>query len=617
MEPPSGGDTASLLSNNTGPSESRSIYPRGPAFSLDTFSSKDFIVKDFIESLSDGATSSSRYSGAHAHAFDPKPYIRTFEHALTRIDALSEDRESHENELASAVRRAEGQHRQHCSTLQRKLDQALESFQSVETRLDSSVDNVLGNGYSAEAGGATMALQIGERLEELDRQKSRAEDAKILMRCWQDVSERGDLTHLEDIRKLGGGEGRIKCAQIARQLLKISTALGSSSTAGPVNGLNIVNGDGESREGSLRGKRSKQANDIIEKFLESLEKDLLEQFDSCQDRNNEHGMRECATALYDFSDGRSVIGRYINQHKFFLDLQQSAMFTTEVSADPELWNSLADPDTEPSGVEGSLQRLVDEVTNTLKEESFKIKQVFSFTDQVLITFIQRIFQQSIQQRLELVLDKADSVSSIAFLRSLQAARSYISGTIDDLKAHGLTEHPDTASSQVSACLDQQLEVLFVPYFSGSSYVDREKKSLEELYGSLLFKFTLYQSKRRKTATTTYLGSLSQRGREILASARDSYIDRLDSTELSASQKTILLRIAGIRDMDRKADIEVTDEDGALQLPVAKRMLKWLAEAVGRGLELSGGNETPRDAATLLRLLLTQMADIYLDSALDT
>lgn len=91
----------------------------------------------------------------------------------------------------------------------------------------------------------------------------------------------------------------------------------------------------------------------------------------------------------------------------------------------------------------------------------------------------------------MVLDKADSISSLAFLRSLQASRSYISALVEDLKIHGLTEHPEPASPQTAAVLDQQLEDLFVPYFSGSSHIEREKRSLEELYSSLLFKFTTY------------------------------------------------------------------------------------------------------------------------------
>ena len=74
------------------------------------------------------------------------------------------------------------------------------------------------------------------------------------------------------------------------------------------------------------------------------------------------------------------------------------------------------------------------------------------------------------------------------------------------------------------------------------------------------------------------------------SAREAYIDRLDAADLPPSQKAMMLRIAGLKDVDAektKGEIEVTEEDGALSLPNAKRMLRWLAEGVGRGLELSG------------------------------
>src|ERR1700759_1701161 len=116
--------------------------------------------------------------------------------------------------------------------------------------------------------------------------------------------------------------------------------------------------------------------------------------------------------------------------------------------------------------------------------------------------------------------------------------------------------------------------------------------------------------------TTYLDRLGQRGAQLMQSARDAYIDRLDSSDLPASQKAMLLRIAGLKDSYKeRSEIEVTEEDGELSVDHAKRMIKWLAEGVGRSLELNGGNETPRDIQALLTVLLTQMGDIYLDTAL--
>ncbi|KAK8213282.1 Exocyst complex component 5 [Zalaria obscura] len=489
---PAAADTASILSGtSTIPSRS---YARSAIFTIDTFSNADFIVKDFVESLSDAAIPASRRSGpaptnaASAQAFDPKPLIRTFEQALSRLKTLSEDLESRENELSGSVRRAEAQHNQNIRSREQELEKAVDSFRQLERSLD-------GDGES----GGNAAVRIGERLEELDRQRQRAQDAKFILQCWIEVSERGDLSSLEDVRRLGGGEGKVRCAHIARQLLKICQRMDSRDSRHAGMGNNYTNGhsdmDGDGSKGIRNGtSRNHQPKDIIEKFLESLEKDLLKQFDDFYRKQNLDGMRECAIALRDFGEGASVMGLFVNQHQFFID--RSQLVTEELAGDQETWDRLADPDTEPPGVETSLQNLIDEVRLVVQEESFIIKRAFPFHEEVLARFLQRVFQQSIQQRLEMVLDKASEVSNLAFLRSLQASRSYISTLVEDLKAHGLTEHPEPASAQTAAVLDQQLDDLFVPYFVGSSYIEREKRNLEELYSSLLFKFTTYHVSTR-------------------------------------------------------------------------------------------------------------------------
>lgn len=460
---------------------SRSLFPHAPVFDLETFSNQDFIVKDFVEALSDSAVPPNRRSGAanQSNAFDPKPLIRSFEHALNRMGDLSGDLELRENELSGAVRRAEAQHTSNVQTLGRKLEHTVDSF----NRLDSSL-----NGDDYDSGG-NQVVKIGERLEELDRQRQRALDAKFLIQCWMEVSERGDMFLLEDIRRQNSGEGKVRCAHIARQLSKISQRLDPVSwshingNGTHVNGINGINGDHD------RNRRHHNTRELIEKFSETLEKDLLKSFDDFYRRQNFEGMRECANVLHDFNDGASVIAAFVNQHEFFIS--RSQLITDGLAGDAETWDRLADPDAEPPGVEQTLQSLVDEVKIIMQQESLIIKKAFPYSDQVLGKFLQRVFQQSIQQRLEMVLEKANSISSLAFLRSLQAARSCLSILIDDLKAHGLTEHPEPVSPQIAITLDQQFDDLFVPYFVGSSYIEREKRSLEELYSSLLFKFTIF------------------------------------------------------------------------------------------------------------------------------
>src|SRR3546814_10237194 len=70
---------------------------------------------------------------------------------------------------------------------------------------------------------------------------------------------------------------------------------------------------------------------------------------------------------------------------------------------------------------------------------------FPYYETVLTKFIQRVFQQSIQQRLEKVLDKAETISTLAFLRSLHSSRSYIGSLVEDLKTRS-EEHTSELQS---------------------------------------------------------------------------------------------------------------------------------------------------------------------------
>lgn len=589
----------------------RSIFPKGPSFTLDNFSSRDFIVKDFIESLTETTQSTTRRSqgGAPTH-FDPKPLIRAFEQAQRRLNELSGDLESKENELSGAVRRAEAQHNANAETLGRKLNQTIESFQKLDTSLKSEAGR--------EKWGGNLAVETGKKLEDLDRQRRRAMDAHFLIECWDEVSTRGELTGLENLRRSGTGEGKIRAANIARQLLRISQRLDSG---GKGKGMPEINGSTKSKRmgvtNGVAGARHFDTREVIEKFIETLENDMLKLFDDFYRRQNFEEMKNCAIVLQDFNGGASVQASFVNQHQFFID--RSNLITDEVGGDQDTWVRLSDPDAQLPGVEPGLQSLIDEVKVVVQEESAIIKRAFPYPEQVLGKFVQRVFQQSIQQRLELVLEKAESESTLAYLRSLQAARGSLNILVEDLKSHGLLDHPEATSLQTSQLLDQQLDELFTPYFGGSAYIEKEKHNLQELYKSLLFKFELFHSRRQKEPKT-YLASLRNRGQELLASAReatDAYVKSLDLEKMSPTQKRILLSVAGLKNTDNaKPDIEISEDDGRLSTVYAKRMLKWLAEGVRRGIELSGGTETPKDVQALLNLLLSNMGSNYIDLALD-
>lgn len=232
--------------------------------------SKDFIVKDFIEGLTETSRAINRRSGAANNggfcrtsvspiartnvvpiiAFDPKPYIRTFEAALERLKELDETLSEKESELKEGVRRAEIDHSRTLERLGLKFNSTLSEFQ----RLDSSISD-----------GGGMAVRIGGQLEQLDKQRQRAEDAKFLIQCYTEFS-RGDMGRLENLRRTGRIEDSIRCAVVGRQLSLIV-----KRTEGP--GTNA------------------RTKELIESFSETLEQDLLKQFDDAYRRFNVEAMK--------------------------------------------------------------------------------------------------------------------------------------------------------------------------------------------------------------------------------------------------------------------------------------------------------------------------------------
>ncbi len=208
-------------------------------------------------------------------AFDPKPLIRSFENAIAQLTHLSDELDIRESELSTSVRRADALHSQNVESLGIKLKQTIESFHQLDSSFDSR--STVGE---PDVGG-NVAVKIGESLEELDRQRQRAQDAKFLIQCWIEVGNRGDISALEDVRRLGGSEGKVRCANIARQLLKISSRLD------PDDKLLVTN-----QRGASSSPRS--TRETIEKFLEALETDLLKQFDSFYRRQNFEGMKVSA-----------------------------------------------------------------------------------------------------------------------------------------------------------------------------------------------------------------------------------------------------------------------------------------------------------------------------------
>jgi hypothetical protein len=115
--------------------------------------------------------------------------------------------------------------------------------------------------------------------------------------------------------------------------------------------------------------------------------------------------------------------------------------------------------------------------------------------------------------MEQLLNRAAGMSELAFLRVLQLVHSQTSLLVDDLKGYEVqailprspTKSPDfirsfnapyapassSTTTAISAMLETAMEELFVAYTEGSRYLEKEQKSLGELYSACLSIFTRY------------------------------------------------------------------------------------------------------------------------------
>jgi hypothetical protein len=334
------------------------------------------------------------------------------------------------------------------------------------------------------------------------------------------------------------------------------------------------------------------------------------------------------------------------------------------------WESLPDPEAPAPKSEPGLSNLFDEIRVTVGQEAQIITAVFPNPAVVMQVFLQRVFAQvvrpplsnfarkltslQIQAYIETLITTASSSSTLAHLRILRLARSSTISLVDDLKGHDFfrttsssstgnvpsltsplgASFGSTLSSQitipspatpgipgaggvgvaaVSAMLDQAMDELFVPYMEGTRYLDKEGKSLTELYAGKLLRFTNWHVSRPLSPPSSSLTTSSQRAMNKAKPSNtifDRMVNQLTTAAHQAAQNTKelvavdltpsssgldrLMKLSGMGALS-KEKIEDGEKlweegDGGLDLGVAEGMLKWHAEAVGRMVELSAAGD---------------------------
>ncbi|KAG9066673.1 Exocyst complex component 5 [Linnemannia hyalina] len=526
-----------------------------------------FSSKAFIEKLSNGIIQTRIKE--NSNTFDPKPFIRTFESSLEELEKLASKMQKHTIELERETQKEELAFKKQV----KELGSGFGDVQSTLESLDSRISEV-----------GSTAIRIGEKLETADKQRARAVLSKKLMEYFMQFNDGGCPT-LDSLMTQQGLEGQIEAARILRQLAVISKEVDLPET--------------------------QVARDGIEKFREQFETDMLSSFDKAYRQADPKVMAHCAKALLEFNGGHSCVQIYVNQHDFFMlhsKVNESAPLEGPNHED------LTNPVAAIPPIDAGLIKLYDDIRTTVDQEAEIISMVFPNPAAVFQVFIQRVFEQSIQQFIETLLERSQAKSTLAYLRTLSSIHDHTIHLVVDLKmcedtlkvginANVKGSNISVTTQPLSQTLDRCLDDLFVPFLEGDRYLEKELQSLCEIYDSMLAKFTAYQLQRRG-------------GNKFRAIITRTFNQIIDSNKTTLPP-VVLENFATVKNPEKYQDMKVADDDGALSVELVVKLLKIHSESVLRSLGLLPVSGRPKHTAVLFQLLTDYIGMRYIDAALDS
>ncbi|OMJ26724.1 Exocyst complex component 5 [Smittium culicis] len=151
---------------------------------------KDFDPNSFIEVV----TSKLNLTGKNnSGAFNPKPYIRTFEYLIENLESMKSQLDEDISSLSISLKNEEEIHKKKIW----KFRMAIKAFGSNFANLENEINQV-GENF----------IRVGEQLERVAKEKSRSEDIKELVDYFADFN--AGKHDLIDQLKDNGSEGQIK-----------------------------------------------------------------------------------------------------------------------------------------------------------------------------------------------------------------------------------------------------------------------------------------------------------------------------------------------------------------------------------------------------------------------
>lgn len=596
----------------------------GKDHSIRVASSLDFSTDTTIS----GIQLQDEQDTANWQRLDTKPFIRTFESTLKELKSLNEDAISRKNKFGEQVSRQELVHSENVIDLSSDIQRINGQFNDLDNKL-TNVNQIVS--------------PLSDKLESTIRKRKNYVKSVELITEYSNFYKFGNSKNIENLRISKNWKNKIQAATYIKNLLDLSRKI--ETTAIP---------------------KTSEITKSIEKYSEMMETTLLENFNSAYRENDFNQLNEIALILNHFNGGINVIQSFINQHAYFINSDEIGL-DDQMNIDDQFKKRLMDQNIHTVVYEQNILKMLNEIESVVKNESKIVKGVFEErASYVMQLFIQRVFVQKIEPKVETLLNNSLSLSNLAYVRTLHGLFSLIGQFVKDLteffqileieqdevnKDSKLITNTfeSNNNSSIITVLEQCSSDMFSRYiYDRARYFDIEKRNLETILVDTTSIFTNKHNKEIQSkmllnklgkmlekddeANTHYEEFINQTtttSKRKISQFNDfmkKRFDRLDHlSNLSLSRSNTFSKdrdSSQLSNIQSPGDDSYSDEnimtdisDPEFNLDTVDSMLKCVVESIARVMELVP-NKSSEYSLELLDIMFLGIVGNYVEMSLE-
>ncbi|KAK5961508.1 exocyst subunit SEC10 PWA37_000871 [Arxiozyma heterogenica] len=548
--------------------------------------------------------------------WDPKPYVRTFESILKELAKLQHESEAIKSKLGSEVLEQELKHSYAIKELQSRLNEITTEYVSLDSKLASVTKGV---------------KPLGDKLEKSIRQKKQYTKSVELVNIYNEFLETNDSSPtLAALLKSPHFGNQLNAAAIMKSLIALAKKIETQSIPKTID-----------------------ATKRIESIAESMENKWLEEFNHAYRDSDFTKLNEIAIILNKFNAGVNVISNFINQHEFFVEQNQFDINDENGTEKFDFDQNLLNPDYHYVIYDKKVMiPLLSEIASVIEKESRIVIQVFDKKAiQVLQLFIQRIFVQKLEPKINHILVNSLNWSNLLYIRNLHSLHSLMGQFIKDLSTFFQDGLISNGNGEIISTLEQCYSDLFSNYlYDRSRYFDLEKQNLESiLIGKAKKLNTSFSKEITPRALNIKLNKMIENGEDMtdfmnineigvsndiingvgshnknMNLGHKFFNDGIFNNKLSQYKNVIKRRLdfdnSTIKDtgedkVPESLSLSSKDQFELFDLENVDAMLKCVVEAVARIMELIP-NKASEYTLELLEVMFIGIIGSYIDSGLE-